>query len=505
MSERKSFEDALRASEERLRYFVEHAQDIIYYCDARGRFTYVNPTAARVMQYDEGELIGRHFMTLIRPEDRAKAGDLYTRQLVERTPNTYFEFAAVTKRGEFVWLGQHVQLVYEGDTIVGVQAIARDITRQKKVEEQFRRSEARYRSLIQGAAYGIYRTTMDGTILDANPALAALLGYDSATELMALNMSAVYRTPSERAQIIERYRRDGVAVAGLDVNWKRKDGTPIVVRITARVVDFEDGVSCFEGIVEDITAKRAFEEQLRQAQKMEAVGRLARGVAHDFNNVLAAILGCAELLAMRLKAGDPSRLEAEEIQKAAERGANLTRQLLAFSRRQPLEPQVLDLHEIVRGVDSMLARLTVNIELHIHTPGPPPIVRVEPGQIEQVLLNLVVNARDAMPEGGTIEIVVEAVDLDERAVLAYPGMPPGRYGLIAVRDTGCGIAPEMRRHVFEPFFSTKDPAKGGGLGLSIVYGIAKEAGGTVTFSTEASGPKRGTTFQVLLPLADELR
>ena len=505
MSERTSVEDALRASEERLRYFVEHAQDIIYYCDTDGRFTYVNPTAARVMKYDEGELLGRHFMTLIRRDDRARADELYMRQLVERTPNTYFEFAAVTKQGDTVWLGQHVQLVYEGDAIVGVQAIARDITRQKTIEEQLRRSEARYRSLIQGAAYGIYRTTIDGTILDANPALATLLGYDSVEELMTLNMSAVYRSPAERAQLIERHRSGGNGAPGVDVNWKRKDGTPIIVRITARVVDFDDGVSCFEGVVEDITAKRAFEEQLRQAQKMEAVGRLARGVAHDFNNVLAAILGCAELLAMRFKAGDPSRLDAEEIQKAAERGANLTRQLLAFSRRQPLEPQRLDLHAIVRGVDSMLERLTDNIELRIHTPGPPPDVRVEPGQIEQVLMNLVVNARDAMPDGGTIDITVEAVDLDERAALAYPGMPAGRYGLITVRDTGAGIAPELQRHVFEPFFSTKDPSKGSGLGLSIVYGIAKEAGGTVVFSTEAGGPNRGTTFAVLLPLADEPR
>ncbi|MFI5245353.1 MAG: PAS domain S-box protein, partial [Gemmatimonadales bacterium] len=325
MSEPKSFEEALRASEERLRYFVDHAQDIIYYCDTQGRFTYVNPTAERVMQYDEGELVGRHFMTLIRREDRARAGDLYMRQLIERTPNTYFEFAAVTKRGDTVWLGQHVQLVYEGDVVVGVQAIARDITRQRTVEEQLRRSEARYRSLIQGAAFGIYRTTIDGTILDANPALASLLGYDSVEELMALNMSAVYRSPADRAELIERHRRQSISAPGVDVDWKRKDGTPIVVRITARVVEFEDGVRCFEGIVEDITAKRAFDEQLRQAQKMEAVGRLARGVAHDFNNVLAAILGCAELLAMRLDADGPSRLEAEEIQKAAERGANLTR------------------------------------------------------------------------------------------------------------------------------------------------------------------------------------
>jgi two-component system, cell cycle sensor histidine kinase and response regulator CckA len=497
---RPSVEDALRASEERLRYFVDHAQDIIYYCDIDGRFTYVNPTAARIMKYDEGELLGRHFITLIRRDDRARAGELYTRQMSERTPNTYFEFAAVTKDGDTIWLGQHVQLVHDGNAIVGVQAIARDITRQKAVEAQLRQSEARYRSLIQGAAYGIYRTTIDGRILDANPALATLLGYGSADELMALNMSAVYLVPADRTQLIERSRAGGIGAPGVDVNWKRKDGTVIIVRITARVVDLEDGVSCFEGIVEDITAKRAFEEQLRQAQKMEAVGRLARGVAHDFNNVLAAILGCAELLAKRLAEGDPSRQDAEEIQKAAGRGANLTRQLLAFSRRQPLEPQRLNLHEIVRGVDSMLARLSEHIELRIHTPGDPPFVRVEPGQIEQVLLNLVVNARDAMPDGGTIDVTVRAVTLDDRAVAAYPGMQPGSYGLITVRDTGVGIAPDMQRHVFEPFFSSKDPAKGSGLGLSIVYGIAREGGGTVTFSTEAEGPSRGTTFHVLLPL-----
>jgi signal transduction histidine kinase len=232
---------------------------------------------------------------------------------------------------------------------------------------------------------------------------------------------------------------------------------------------------------------------------MEAVGQLARGIAHDFNNVLAAIVGCCDLLALRLAANEPARIDAEEIRKAAERGAALTRQLLTFSRGQAVEPQVLDVHAIARGFESMLLRLMSDgVKLQLETPGAPPLVRVEPGQIEQVLLNLVVNARDAMPEGGTIVVRIDAIALDAAGALQYPAMPAGRYARMAVRDTGLGIDPDVQRHVFEPFFTTKG-SKGTGLGLSIVYGIAKEAGGSVTFST---APNLGTTFEVLLPLVE---
>jgi PAS domain S-box-containing protein len=233
ITDRRKAEEALRASEERLRHLVEHAQDLIYYCDANGRFTYVNPTAARVMQYEMQELLGRHFLTLIRRDHQAAAAELYQRQLAERTPTTYFEFPAITKRGDTVWVGQHVQLVYEGGHVVGVHAIARDITRQKDAEDRLRKSEARYRSLIQGAAYGIYRTTMEGEILDANPAFASMLGY-SVDELHTLNMSQIYKTPSDRAAPIEQYQRAGNQMPTTDVTWQRKDGTPIIVRLTAR-------------------------------------------------------------------------------------------------------------------------------------------------------------------------------------------------------------------------------------------------------------------------------
>jgi two-component system cell cycle sensor histidine kinase/response regulator CckA len=492
-------EAALRASQERLRLIVEHAQDLIYYCDVKGHFTFVNPAAARVMKYDERELLGRHFLTLIRPDYRAGAAALYARQLTEGTPNTYFEFPVITRDGETVWIGQHVQVVHEGDRVVGVHAIARDITRQKDAEERLRESEARYRSLIQGAAYGIFRTNIEGAILDANAALAQMLGYASVDELMTCNIGDIYNAAADRAALLERYRIEHLPALATDVVWQRKDGAQIIVHLSGRVVEGENGAVAFEGIAEDITEKRALEEQLRRAQKMEAVGRLARGVAHDFNNVLAAILGTADLMLHHLKPGDAVREDADEIRKAAERGAALTRQLLAFSRSQSLELKVLDLNVVVPQLARMMQRLAGDgVPVHVTIADAPARVRIEPGQFEQVLLNLVVNARDAMPEGGAIDVAITLVTLDDRTSLAYSGVKPGPYVRLSVRDTGVGIDPEVQAHMFEPFFTTKGPSKGTGLGLSIVYGIVRDSMGSVTFST---APDKGTTFEVLLPLA----
>src|SRR6185295_19115767 len=253
-------EEALRATEERLRHLVEHAQDLIYYCDALGRFTYVNPAAAHVMQYEPQELVGVHFLRLIRPDFHDAARELYARQMQQRIPNTYFEFAAIAKNGDIVWIGQHVQLVVERGAIAGVHAIARDISRQKAAEERLRQSEAKYRSLIHGAAYGIYRATPDGRILDANPAFAQMLGYDTVDEVLRVNMRDVYRSPADRQRLIDRFR-EGKGSA--EVEWKRKDGSTVTVWLTARAADLgADGERGFEGVLEDITAKRALEEQL---------------------------------------------------------------------------------------------------------------------------------------------------------------------------------------------------------------------------------------------------
>jgi PAS domain S-box-containing protein len=343
---------------------------------------------------------------------------------------------------------------------------------------------------------------MEGRILDANPAFAAMLGY-TVDELMSMDMAALYKSPDERAALVGRYQQAHNQTLTADVTWQKKDGTPIIVHLTARVVDFEDGVSCFEGVAEDITEKRALEAQLRQALKMEAVGRLARGVAHDFNNVLAAIIGCSDLIALRLKPTDPWFEETQEIRKAAERGAALTRQLLAFSRKQLIDAQRVDLNVLVAQSHSMMQRLAGDrLPVRVITADAPTLVRIDPGQLEQVLMNLVVNARDAMPNGGAIDVRVERVTFGERTVLRYPDLTDGTFARVAVTDTGVGIPIDMQPHVFEPFFTTKDHTRGTGLGLSIVYGIAKEAGGTVSFST---APNEGTTFEVLLPLLEDRR
>ena len=482
-----------------LRHVVEYAQDLIYYCDLEGYFTYVNPATARVMGYGERELVGRHFVNFVHPDYRGMAVEFYKQQIEKETPSTYLEFIAAKKDGSLIWIGQHVQLVYEDDRLSAVHGIARDITHQKRIEEKLRRSEASYRSLIHGAAYGIYRATRQGAILDANPALARMLGYDSAAELMARRMTDLYQRPEDREAVIARFGGLGEH-ASADLRWKRKDGSPILVHVSARAIELDDGGRGFEGIAEDITERRALEDQLRRAQRMEAIARLARGIAHDFNNVLAAIIGSGDLMDLEMHEDDPARAEATEIRKAAERGAALTRQLLAFARSQALPPQVVDLDTAVPRALTMLQRLAGNdIAIRIQTEKTPTLVKVEPGQLEQVLLNLAVNAREAMPEGGAIDIEVGRVTFDAEEVSRYPGLLEGDYARILVRDTGVAMDAEMQAELFEPFFTPKDPSKGIGLGLSIVYGIAKDAGGTVAFTSE---PERGTVFEVILPLIE---
>jgi PAS domain S-box-containing protein len=482
---------------------VLQAQDLIYACDARGRLTFVNPAICRVTEYHAAELLGRHVLTLIDPRSRDRASEFYARQLRDRIASTYCELPAMTKDRQIVWIGQHVQLTLEGHLVVGIRGIARDITAQKKTEEHLRQSEAKYRSLIEGAAYGIYRASLDGRILDANPAFARLLGHNTVDDVLRLNMADAYRYPEDRDRIIQQHEVAGAGAT--EAEWIRSDGTPITVSLTARSVHLApDGVRGFEGVVEDITAKHALEAERREAQKMEAVALLARRVAHDFNNVLAAILGAGDLIATRLSAGDPSRADALDICKAAERGAVLTRQLLTHSRREASGVERLDLGAAIRRFRDRLQRLVgredARIAIAVETPAASPIVGADLGQVERIVTNLVVNARDAMPAGGTISLAVEAVSLDTRATLAYPGLRPGAYGKLSVRDSGVGMPPSVQQHIFEPFFTTKSSNDGGGVGLSIVFGIAKELGGAVGFS---STPGAGTTFDVLIPIASE--
>ncbi|HXE91027.1 MAG TPA: PAS domain S-box protein [Terriglobales bacterium] len=372
----------------------------------------------------------------------------------------------------------------------------------KRSQEALRRSEASYRSLFASAAYGICRSLSDGRILDANPAMVEMLRYGSASELLRLNMATdVYADPGEGRACLEQFTQ-GARFGPAETKWKCKDGRVITVRLSGRSVPVTPaGPPVFEMFAEDVTERRALEEQLRQSQKMEAVGRLAGGIAHDFNNLLTVIQGYTELLLERVQGETPMRTELDEIAKAAERATSLTRQLLAFSRQQVLEPKVLDLNTVVGAIEQLLRRLLgEDIALYAHLASDLGRVRADPGQVEQVIMNLAVNSRDAMPRGGKLVIETANVELDSGYAHEHPTVKPGPYVMLAVSDTGVGMDEETRARVFEPFFTTKEKGKGTGLGLATVYGIVKQSDGYIWVYSE---PGRGTTVKVYLPRVDE--
>ncbi len=381
--------------------------------------------------------------------------------------------------------------------------IVQDITEQKRAEEALRRSETNYRSLILGATYGIFRCNVRGEFLDANPALATMLGYESNKELLrSEGLQTVFQAAEEGAQLLSQFRQAG-RVDGVEVTWRRKDGALVPVRLSGRAVLDEQGVlQGFEVITENIVERRQLEEQLRQAQKMEAVGRLAGGVAHDFNNLLTIINGYSQLLRERLEPESPLHAHLEEIQNAGDRATSLTRQLLAFSRRQVLQPQVLNLNTVVKNMEKMLGRLIgEDVELKFSLAANLGLTRADPGQIEQVIMNLAVNARDAMPQGGQLTISTENVSLDRTYIRKHVVTTPGPHVMLGVSDTGCGMDEETQRHIFEPFFTTKEHGRGTGLGLAMVYGIVKQSGGNIWVYSE---PGKGTTFKIYLPRVEEV-
>jgi hypothetical protein len=371
----------------------------------------------------------------------------------------------------------------------------------ERAEQALQRSEAQYRGLVENATYGIYRSTVGGKFLTVNRALVEMLGYASEAELLAADLADLYEDPNQRTRFIEEARiADGIK--RVETVWKRKDGGSITMRLSPRVIRDAGGeLQGFDVIAEDVTERRALEAQLRQAQKLEAVGRLAGGVAHDFNNILTVVLGESEMALADLPSDHPLRDPLQEIHDAGTRAGGLTRQLLAFSRKQIIEPVIFNLNELVIGVDKMLQRLIgEDVELVTRTPSDPVVVNADRGQIEQVLMNLAVNARDAMPQGGQLVIETDNITLDEDYALSHADVDAGDYALISVSDTGTGMTAQVKARLFEPFFTTKDSEHGTGLGLAVCYGIAKQFGGHIGVYSE---PGLGTTMKVYLPSAED--
>ncbi len=447
ITERKRAEEALREIDERFQAFLNNSPSPIFIKDTEGRYVIVNrrfETALRVRQED---IRGKTDAEVFAPGQAAafRAHDL---QVLRAGASMEFEEVAQHEDGPHTSIVCKFPLLDAEGTVYATGGIATDITQRKLMEEALRRSEARYRELLDNTAYGIYHCAPDGQLLEANPALASMLGYSSKEELLTLNLANdIYRNPEDCARLIQLSRQSG-RLREAEAVWRRKDGKPITVRINGRTLRDDRGeLLGTEGIVENLTEWRELERQFRQAQKMEAVGRLAGGIAHDFNNLLTVISGHTEILSSLIEPDERPHRSLEQIGKAASRAASLTRQLLAFSRMQILQPKVLDLNVVVAELSKMLPSL-IGEDIGLIFAPEPKLGRVK----------------------------------------------------AEVSDTGQGMDAETQSRIFEPFFTTKEQGKGTGLGLATVYGIVKQSGGFIWVYSE---PGQGTRFEIYLPRVDE--
>ncbi len=501
--ERKRVEDAWREQSELLQRIVDNIPVMLVFLDEQGRLNWGNREWTRTLGYDVADARARDIFAELYPDPRERQR---VRDSIGAPVGQWTDFRTRTRHGatlDTIWANAPL-------TGGGWLAIGMDVTDRKRAEE-------RYRSFIAQSSEGVSRLEIDppvpislteeeqvdrlyagGRIAECNDAMARMYGFGEASELLGTRLSDLHNVtdPANREQI-RAFIRAGYRVSDSETREHDREGRPRV--FLNNVVGFVENGQLVRvwGTQRDVTEQRHLEEQFRQAQKMEAVGQLAGGIAHDFNNLLTAILGNTQLLLRELPPGDSMRGDVEEIRKASERAASLTRQLLAYSRRQMLQPEVLDLNVVMAEMDKMLRRL-IGEHIDLVAVFAPDLgrVRADPNQIEQVIVNLAVNARDAMPDGGKLTIATANVDLDETFAQAHLGSVPGSYAMLAVTDTGVGMDATVRAHLFEPFFTTKEVGKGTGLGLATVYGIVKQSGGYISVYSE---PGHGSSFKIYLP------
>jgi len=500
ITERKRAEEILKESEERFRSIVESSPMGVFLYDLQpdGRllFAGANPAASGILGVDATRFLGMTIEEAFPPLTDTEIPYRYRRAAAEGLPwhTEQVDYDHDGIKGAF-----EVSVFQTAPNQVAVMFL--DITERKTAEEALRDSEGRFRGVIEqlnDATYILFKGRFDLV----NPRFTELTGVTAeeaaSPDFQFWDLVAPGSIPVIRKRQEQRAR--GEEVPGIyEFDIKHKDGHLVQVEASVTEIEYRDGTAIL-GLLRDITAQKNLKEQLLLAQRMESIGRLSGGVAHDLNNLLTPILGYGDLLLDEFSPEDDRRESLEEIMEAAVRAKGLVRQLLAFGRQQAMEFKALDLNEMVRGFQSLLRR-TVREDIDIRfTPSPSdPVIRGDRGQLEQVIMNLVVNAQDAMPDGGSLLIEAGEVELDEDYARTHPGVTPGHYGLLAVTDTGMGMDAATREKIFEPFFTTKERGKGTGLGLATAYGIVKQHEGNIW---ALSAPGEGTTFKVYLPLAD---
>ncbi len=491
---------ALREERDRAQRYLDTADVMLLALDVQGRVTSINRKGCDVLGWAEPELVGRSWIETCLPprvrEALSRKFDALTSGDVSAVENP-----VLTKAGEerlIEWRNRVLR--DEAGRVTGTFSSGTDISERHAALDALRTTEERMRFALTNAGVGIWDMDYTTGVARMSEILEGLYGLAPGTFGGTMEDFIQRVHPDDRPALLETLEK--ATKSGEDFSSLhravRPDGTVRWLSNAGRIHLGEDGEPVRGvGISLDVTERRTLEEQYHQAQKMEAVGRLAGGVAHDFNNLLTAILGYCQLLLEDLDPHDPRRADIDEIHKAGESAARLTRQLLTFSRKQVIEPRLLDLNNVVTSMRGILGRLIgedVNIVINVR-PDPAPVL-ADPGQMEQIVLNLAVNARDAMPKGGTLTIETANVDLDEHYANRHFSVKPGSYVVLTVSDTGTGMTPEIQKRLFEPFFTTKELGKGTGLGLATVHGIIMRCGGSVGVYSEVG---QGTSFKVYLP------
>ncbi len=489
-------ERALRESEERYRLVAEHIQDAIFLLDLEGCVVFANRRGAELTGYTEAEFHNRPLSSFLTPEGAVEAVSRLEATRTSHEVDRFFETELVRRDGSRIWVEANVANVLKDGQISGRLAVVRDITARRQAEAALRQTSQRLQAVVDASPVAISVVDEAGRVVFWSRAAAKLLGWPE-EEILGRQLPTV---PDQRRLEFEAAmaRSRGGEATLYETQWLRKDGSLVdVIASGAPLIGPNGGTTGTMVMLVDITERKELEEQLRQAVKMEGIGRLAGGVAHDFNNLLTVIGGRTYLLLSQMPADHAMRRDIELIQQTGARAAALTRQLLAFSRKQILEPTELDLNEVVSDMQSLLDRLLgEDVDIAMDLDPDLGTVTADYGQIEQVIVNMAVNARDAMPRGGRLTLETRNVELDETYARQHVDVRPGAYVALTVSDTGTGMDAATRARVFEPFFTTKAPGKGTGLGLATVYGIVKQSTGHITVYSE---PGYGTNFRVYLP------